>query len=168
MLLHEIIWCIFQPKFQSLQGCVFVFQIKNECLTCRHGVSVFNMSYFGKFYLTGPDAKKAADWLFSADVNKIPGESSCTTTTECLHSKECAHTHTPTHTAGPWIMEPSSTQWGRRGDAGLFKLQMSFEVQSNPFVPTHILWPDTHPLAHAACEHWNIVALISLSHSERS
>ncbi|KAM4719186.1 sarcosine dehydrogenase, mitochondrial isoform 2-T2 [Anableps anableps] len=25
------------------------------------------------FYLTGPDAKKAADWLFSADVNKKPG-----------------------------------------------------------------------------------------------
>lgn len=33
------------------------------------------MSYFGKFYLTGPDAKKAADWLFTADVNKAPGKS---------------------------------------------------------------------------------------------
>lgn len=33
------------------------------------------MSYFGKFYLTGPDAKKAADWLFTADVNKKPGQS---------------------------------------------------------------------------------------------
>lgn len=48
-------------------------QIKSECLSCRHDVAVFNMSYFGKFYLTGPDAKKAADWLFSADVNKKPG-----------------------------------------------------------------------------------------------
>uniref|UniRef100_A0A7N6FBQ7 Sarcosine dehydrogenase n=1 Tax=Anabas testudineus TaxID=64144 RepID=A0A7N6FBQ7_ANATE len=47
--------------------------IKNECLSCRHGVAVFDMSYFGKFYLTGPDAKKAADWLFTADVNKKPG-----------------------------------------------------------------------------------------------
>ncbi|MED6248055.1 hypothetical protein ATANTOWER_025201 [Ataeniobius toweri] len=47
--------------------------IKGECLSCRHDVAVFNMSYFGKFYLTGPDAKKAADWLFSADVNKKPG-----------------------------------------------------------------------------------------------
>lgn len=55
------------------------------------------MSYFGKFYLTGPDAKKAADWLFSADVNKIPGESSCTTTTECLHTQKCVHTHTHPH-----------------------------------------------------------------------
>ncbi|XP_032425319.1 sarcosine dehydrogenase, mitochondrial isoform X1 [Xiphophorus hellerii] len=47
--------------------------IKSECLSCRHDAAVFNMSYFGKFYLTGPDAKKAADWLFSADVNKKPG-----------------------------------------------------------------------------------------------
>lgn len=52
-------------------------QIKNECLSCRHGVAVFDMSYFGKFYLTGPDAKKAADWLFTADVNKKPGQSDC-------------------------------------------------------------------------------------------
>uniref|UniRef100_A0A8C9VKN1 Sarcosine dehydrogenase, mitochondrial n=1 Tax=Scleropages formosus TaxID=113540 RepID=A0A8C9VKN1_SCLFO len=47
--------------------------IKDECLTCRNAVAVFNMSYFGKFYLTGPDARKAADWLFSADVNKPVG-----------------------------------------------------------------------------------------------
>lgn len=38
-------------------------------------MAVFDMSYFGKFYLTGPDAKKAADWLFTADVNKKPGQS---------------------------------------------------------------------------------------------
>uniref|UniRef100_A0A8C6EBU7 Sarcosine dehydrogenase n=1 Tax=Microcebus murinus TaxID=30608 RepID=A0A8C6EBU7_MICMU len=31
------------------------------------------MSYFGKFYLLGPDAAKAADWLFSADVRRPPG-----------------------------------------------------------------------------------------------
>ena len=61
-------------------------QIKSECLSCRHGVAVFDMSYFGKFYLTGPDAKKAADWLFTADVNKKPGQS------------DCAHAHTHTHT----------------------------------------------------------------------
>ncbi|XP_064420418.1 sarcosine dehydrogenase, mitochondrial [Latimeria chalumnae] len=47
--------------------------IKNECLTCRNAVAVFDMSYFGKFYLVGPDARKAADWLFSADVNKAAG-----------------------------------------------------------------------------------------------
>lgn len=72
--------------------CVFVFfpkmQIKSECLSCRHGVAVFDMSYFGKFYLTGPDAKKAADWLFTADVNKKPGRS----------AEASAHTCTLTHT----------------------------------------------------------------------
>ncbi|KAM4662540.1 sarcosine dehydrogenase, mitochondrial [Discoglossus pictus] len=47
--------------------------IRRECLLCRNGVAVFNMSYFGKFYLVGPDAKKAANWLFTADVNKPPG-----------------------------------------------------------------------------------------------
>lgn len=31
------------------------------------------MSYFGKFYLVGPEARKAADWLFTADVSKPPG-----------------------------------------------------------------------------------------------
>ncbi|KAF6328076.1 sarcosine dehydrogenase [Rhinolophus ferrumequinum] len=31
------------------------------------------MSYFGKFYLVGVDARKASDWLFSADVSRPPG-----------------------------------------------------------------------------------------------
>ncbi|KAI5763124.1 SARDH protein [Gulo gulo luscus] len=47
--------------------------IKKECLACRGAAAVFNMSYFGKFYLVGLDARKAADWLFSADVNRPPG-----------------------------------------------------------------------------------------------
>ncbi|KAF4016835.1 hypothetical protein G4228_007993 [Cervus hanglu yarkandensis] len=47
--------------------------IKKECLACRGAAAVFNMSYFGKFYLVGPDARKAADWLFSADVSRPPG-----------------------------------------------------------------------------------------------
>uniref|UniRef100_A0A8C3A0V2 Sarcosine dehydrogenase n=1 Tax=Cyclopterus lumpus TaxID=8103 RepID=A0A8C3A0V2_CYCLU len=67
-------------KYNELLGKEYTFGfpphhdvIKSECLSCRHGVAVFDMSYFGKFYLTGPDAKKAADWLFTADVNKKPG-----------------------------------------------------------------------------------------------
>ncbi|XP_077478236.1 sarcosine dehydrogenase, mitochondrial [Stigmatopora argus] len=67
-------------KYNQLLGKEYTFDfpphhdvIKSECLSCRHGVAVFDMSYFGKFYLTGPDAKKAADWLFTADVNKKPG-----------------------------------------------------------------------------------------------
>ncbi|XP_036892389.1 sarcosine dehydrogenase, mitochondrial isoform X1 [Sturnira hondurensis] len=47
--------------------------IKQECLACRGAAAVFNMSYFGKFYLVGSDARKAADWLFSADVSRPPG-----------------------------------------------------------------------------------------------
>uniref|UniRef100_A0A4X1SY23 Sarcosine dehydrogenase, mitochondrial n=1 Tax=Sus scrofa TaxID=9823 RepID=A0A4X1SY23_PIG len=47
--------------------------IKKECLACRGAAAVFDMSYFGKFYLVGPDARKAADWLFSADVSRPPG-----------------------------------------------------------------------------------------------
>uniref|UniRef100_F6Z5F3 Sarcosine dehydrogenase n=1 Tax=Callithrix jacchus TaxID=9483 RepID=F6Z5F3_CALJA len=31
------------------------------------------MSYFGKFYLVGLDAREAADWLFTADVRRPPG-----------------------------------------------------------------------------------------------
>lgn len=49
------------------------FQIKQECLACRGAAAVFDMSYFGKFYLVGVDASKAADWLFSADVSRPPG-----------------------------------------------------------------------------------------------
>uniref|UniRef100_A0A8C5PTM3 Sarcosine dehydrogenase n=1 Tax=Leptobrachium leishanense TaxID=445787 RepID=A0A8C5PTM3_9ANUR len=48
--------------------------IRSECLLCRNTVAVFNMSYFGKFYLFGPDATKAANWLFTADINKPPGK----------------------------------------------------------------------------------------------
>ncbi|KAM4634695.1 sarcosine dehydrogenase, mitochondrial [Polymixia lowei] len=67
-------------KYNALLGNEYTFDfpphhnvIKSECLSCRNAVAVFDMSYFGKFYLTGPDAKKAADWLFTADVNKKPG-----------------------------------------------------------------------------------------------
>lgn len=47
--------------------------IRDECLACRTTAAVFDMSYFGKFYITGPDAQKAADWLFNANMQKSPG-----------------------------------------------------------------------------------------------
>ncbi|XP_066294122.1 sarcosine dehydrogenase, mitochondrial-like [Branchiostoma lanceolatum] len=47
--------------------------IGKECVACRERAAVFNMSYFGKYYLTGPDAQKAADWIFSNNVDKPPG-----------------------------------------------------------------------------------------------
>lgn len=52
--------------------------IGRECLGCRENVAVFNMSYFGKFYLIGPDAQKAADWIFTNDVNKPIGSTTYT------------------------------------------------------------------------------------------
>ncbi|XP_014664920.1 PREDICTED: sarcosine dehydrogenase, mitochondrial-like [Priapulus caudatus] len=47
--------------------------IETECMTCRSAGAVFDMSYFGKFYLTGPDSQKAVDWIFSNDIRKPPG-----------------------------------------------------------------------------------------------
>ncbi len=90
--------------------CVVCFlkktQIKSECLSCRHGVAVFDMSYFGKFYLTGPDAKKAADWLFTADVNKKPGQSAAARTR--------THTHTHIHTLTQAHKCTDTDRWERR------------------------------------------------------
>ena len=48
-------------------------QIGKESLTCREGVAVFDMSLFGKFYLTGRDAQKAADWICTNNVNHNAG-----------------------------------------------------------------------------------------------
>ncbi|KFP18857.1 hypothetical protein Z169_10155, partial [Egretta garzetta] len=56
----------------------------NECLTCRNALALFDMSYFGKFYLVGPEATKAANWLFTADVSKAPGSTVYT----CMLNKQ--------------------------------------------------------------------------------
>jgi len=53
---------------------LLMLQIKAECLGCRHNAAMFNMSYFGKFYLTGPDAQAAADFIFTNDVRLQPGQ----------------------------------------------------------------------------------------------
>lgn len=42
-------------------------------MACREQVALFDMSSLGKFYLCGPEAQKAADWLFTADTNCLPG-----------------------------------------------------------------------------------------------
>ncbi|KAJ9576450.1 hypothetical protein L9F63_006663 [Diploptera punctata] len=49
-------------------------QIGEECLACREQVSVFDLSSIGKYYLCGPDAQKAANWLFTADTNRQLGK----------------------------------------------------------------------------------------------
>lgn len=44
-----------------------------ECLACRNSAAIFNMTAFSKFYLTGPDAQSAADWIFTANMRKPTG-----------------------------------------------------------------------------------------------
>lgn len=39
-------------------------------MNCRTKVSVINISYFCKMFITGPQAKEAIDWIFTADSNK--------------------------------------------------------------------------------------------------
>jgi sarcosine dehydrogenase len=47
--------------------------IGEEANAARNNVALFDLSYFTKMYLTGPDAEEAADWLFTADTDKEPG-----------------------------------------------------------------------------------------------
>ncbi|XP_063232668.1 sarcosine dehydrogenase, mitochondrial [Bacillus rossius redtenbacheri] len=44
--------------------------IGEECLACREQVALFDMSYFCKLYLSGPEAQQAADWLFTANTRR--------------------------------------------------------------------------------------------------
>ena len=47
------------------------------------------MSYFAKFYLTGPDAQKAADWIFTNNMAKPPGTRQIPPAFTVLFSFEC-------------------------------------------------------------------------------
>ncbi|KAF4520494.1 hypothetical protein B566_EDAN004745 [Ephemera danica] len=47
--------------------------IGQECHACRNQAALFDMSYFGKLYLSGPEAQLAADWLFTADTRRALG-----------------------------------------------------------------------------------------------
>lgn len=57
-------------RFFFFGHCAVGNQIGEEAMACRHNAVVFNMSYFCKLYLEGPDAQKAADWIFSANTNR--------------------------------------------------------------------------------------------------
>lgn len=52
--------------------------IEGECKAARERVAIFDMSYFGNYYLIGPDAQKAADWIFTNNMQKSAGETSYT------------------------------------------------------------------------------------------
>jgi len=44
-------------------------RVEAECRAARGGVAIFDQSYFGKFFLEGPEAMKAADWLCTARMD---------------------------------------------------------------------------------------------------
>ncbi|XP_034934422.1 sarcosine dehydrogenase, mitochondrial [Chelonus insularis] len=44
--------------------------IGEEALACRNKAALFDLSYFGKFYLCGAQAQEAANYLFTANVNR--------------------------------------------------------------------------------------------------
>ncbi|KAF5292544.1 hypothetical protein FQR65_LT01690 [Abscondita terminalis] len=46
--------------------------IGSEALAARSNAALFNLSYFCKMYLTGPDAQKAAEWLFTSRTDREP------------------------------------------------------------------------------------------------
>uniref|UniRef100_A0A7S2WI35 Sarcosine dehydrogenase n=1 Tax=Mucochytrium quahogii TaxID=96639 RepID=A0A7S2WI35_9STRA len=53
--------------------------VARECHAARNGAVIFDQSYFGKFLLTGPDAKKAVQYLCGTDIDKqVPGSVSYT------------------------------------------------------------------------------------------
>jgi len=52
--------------------------IKAECQAARQRVALFDMSYFGNYYLFGEDAQAAADWIFTNDMRKDSGQTSYT------------------------------------------------------------------------------------------
>ena len=53
-------------------------------MAARYDAALFNMSYFGKFFLSGADAKTAAEWIFS---NRMDGPIGKTIYTCMLNKK---------------------------------------------------------------------------------
>ena len=41
-------------------------------MATRNSAALFNMSYFGKFFLRGPDADAAIEWIFTNSVAGCP------------------------------------------------------------------------------------------------
>ena len=74
-------------KYNELLGKEYVYDfpehfdvIGDECYACRNHVAVFNMSYFAKFFLNGPDASAAVDWIFTNNMRKPAGSTTYTCT----------------------------------------------------------------------------------------
>ncbi|CAB0037881.1 unnamed protein product [Trichogramma brassicae] len=76
--------------------------IREEALACRNNAALFDLSYFGKFYLCGPDAQKAADYLFTAKTDSDIDKTVYTTMLNAKGGTEADCTIT-------WILPGSSS-----------------------------------------------------------
>lgn len=65
-----MIWQVFSIKYLLRKFLILLFQIGEEALAARSNAALFDLSYFCKMYLTGPDAQYAADWLFTAHTDR--------------------------------------------------------------------------------------------------
>jgi len=74
--MHWLLLLMMMMMLMMMMVVVVMAQIKAECLSCRQNAAIFDMSYFGKFYLTGPDSQAAADFIFTNDVQLNPGQCS--------------------------------------------------------------------------------------------
>jgi len=45
--------------------------IRRECYATRNSAALFNMSYFGKFFMGGKDAGKAVEWIFTNKIGSV-------------------------------------------------------------------------------------------------
>jgi len=64
-------------------------QIGDEVHAARNGVCIYDQSYFGKFYLSGPDAKKALQWICTNDIDKPVGTTVYTNMCNSAGRSEC-------------------------------------------------------------------------------
>ena len=53
-------------------------------MATRNSAALFNMSYFGKFLLSGPDADQAVEWIFT---NKVASNDPGKTVYTCMLNK---------------------------------------------------------------------------------
>lgn len=46
------------------------YQIGEEAISCRTKAAVFDLSYYSKLYIGGPDARDALNWICTANLDK--------------------------------------------------------------------------------------------------
>jgi len=64
-------------------------QIGKEVAAARNGVAIYDQSYFGKFFVSGPDAMKALQWICTNNVDKSIGSTVYTNMCNKFGRSEC-------------------------------------------------------------------------------